>query len=403
MFVQYGVPGNFIDVTDKVLQGNRLRISGESNEKFGDPCPGIKKMLKITRNGREYYHPENKFLDIDADELETFDWIAYSLNYPELNLKTRTDAIEHYEKVGKGEGRIGCLNQPKRGVYKAHPYGGLVNQLITLAHSLILGHYTGRDVYYPFFFSDFRGGEVVPLKDILDIVNSPLSSRLVEADVLYSPSFYQGWDGGAIPQGNVIDLLSALRGEEEEFLSIGTPLLPYEPTSIAQQNTFRDIHTLIYKLIISCIRFTPPFYEEAKKYTPSSPYTAVHLRLEDDFLFHPSAICLSPEKLGYSYIHSSPAGSFFATYLGKEPNKLNWVLDKLTGTFSPAQLSLPWKGREINAIVDYIICSQAENFIGLRNSTFSLAIAWKRNLEGKKYFLFRNYQGNLWFSTDLDM
>jgi len=380
------------------------------NSYFGDPCPCERKYLKVEREDFFYYIPENTPLTKEILNLQEreFDWISYSLNYPELNLHNRVDAIEHYVT---NKGWVSTPLWPKRGIYKVEFAGGLTNQLIALCHALVIGHYTGRDIYYVFFNLDNTMFSPVPLEEIIDVehLNSVLlskgySSRLVKQKGNYSRSIYPGYRGEAIPNGDVINLLLSLQREKGRLLYLGSTFIAYEPTSFAEHNNFRDLVVSVYDLITE-IRFTPIFYQEANKYKPPFPYFAVHLRAEDDFLLHPSIHGINDNKYACSFIHSIPKKGkvFLATYLGKKENRLNWILDKIKGEIfvSPKELSLPWKGREINAIVDYIICSEAEDFLGLLHSTFSLLLCWKRREKGAKYSLLINSQGNLWKTKDL--
>ena len=152
------------------------------------------------------------------------------------------------------------------------------------------------------------------------------------------------------------------------------------------------------------IRFTSKYYEILEHCLTyfKGKYNVVHLRLEDDWLTYFSPLAkLSPEKytiklagdyyVSMKKLFSADDTIFLATHLLKSKNTNNHLIAEFQKTYPNIIFTIPWrdkfsdfmKGREIDAIVDYLICLNGEKFIGLYYSTFSRIIGNIYQLNGK--------------------
>jgi len=108
--VFYGTKNKEIEVTEVLnkLIHTSPRIEANYNELFGDPCPGIKKRLRI-KAYHNLYLEENSIIErqIVYRDYDSFDWVIYILNHVDLHfMKTKEEALRHLEEYGKGENRF---------------------------------------------------------------------------------------------------------------------------------------------------------------------------------------------------------------------------------------------------------------------------------------------------------
>jgi hypothetical protein len=190
-------------------------------------------------------------------------------------------------------------------------------------------------------------------------------------------------------------------------LTSGLPLLRHGFSSSIDNKWIHKIHLLI--------RFNPVFYDVSQVLKENNGirsytnFTAVHFRLEDDALgqYHQfnwweyeELPYVKQLNLKFNWTreeHDVYVGSkflqlvvskvnasdtlYFSSGLGKVKNRLNFVCELLDGYFAKVahnnllnnrvHTEVPIKGRESSAIIDYIIASEANYFIGISASTFS--------------------------------
>ena len=132
-------------------------------------------------------------------------------------------------------------------------------------------------------------------------------------------------------------------------------------------------------------------------------YSSIHLRLEDDLLKHVSKnndpVKISNQLLkdynkNMNEMFSPTDPIYLATHLCKAPHKLNAIPYELQAKFNGIKFitseehwthTIPYniEGREIDAIVDLLICYDSDKFIGSKGSTFSQIISNKLKNEDK--------------------
>jgi len=221
-----------------------------------------------------------------------------------------------------------------------------------------------------------------------------------------------------------------IRNIEKIALTPGIPGQRVGFDSEEDEQHIHDIHLLL--------RFAPAFYEltnrllHKNEIEPGDTYTAVHFRLEDDALQqywnfnwweYEELEDVKAKKLKFMWpreehdvwlgakflqqiVRTVPRTEklYMTSGLHKRKNKLNFVLDFLDKYYvnmkandllnSPADVSLkellmPIRGREVAAIVDYIIAARATHFIGISASTFSANVM--RALKHRKGILDKDY------------
>lgn len=234
---------------------------------------------------------------------------------------------------------------------------------------------------------------------------------------------------------NFVGILQFLQREDIsklEKVSL-TPGIPGQRTGFESEDDDRHIHD-----IHLFIRFAPAFYEltnillHKNGIESGEAYTAVHFRLEDDALsqYHTFNYWEYEEEQevkdkGLKFMwpreeHDVWVGAKFvqqivkavnrteklylSTGLHKRQNRLNFVLDLLDSYYvnmkandllnsnfdeQNKEILLPIRGREVAAIIDYIIACKATHFIGISASTFSANIM--RTIKHRKGISDRNY------------
>ena len=149
-----------------------------------------------------------------------------------------------------------------------------------------------------------------------------------------------------------------------------------------------------FKTHASSLVFAKTIHAEASRFI-HKPYSAVHLRIEGDMLKHLQKVLRWKgniyETLIESYrkaLESLPKDQplFVASNFGKtrktagRPIPATKGFTKIVQTPSP---NLKAKNRDLRAAVDFLICVEAEVFVGAPFSTFSQGVAHVRTARGK--------------------
>lgn len=345
------------------------------------------------------------------------------------------------------------------------PNQGLNNQIDLLVHSLYIGIITNRKICLRGFYPQFDNALTVPIDLIYDIDhihealrNSDIVARIVSrfpndrfdyqsinrtvtsVDYLSPtvsiedyknsvclllkgdgahgsracPDNYKNIDIRAVEK-NYQGIVQFLQRKDIAYieslaLTNGVPFVRTGYETPEDDVCINEIHKVI--------KFTSIFYTYANKFLltsgikPETPYTAIHLRLEDDAMMqywtvnwyeYEEVPSVREAKLKFlwqkeehdlfivaQYLKTittsvdSKTVLFASTGLKGSPkgDLMDFVVDLLKNHYpnfivsseykqSFLNLALPAKGREILAIFDYIIASQASHFIGISMSTFS--------------------------------
>ena len=267
-------------------------------------------------------------------------------------------------------------------------YSGLVNQLYSLVNGIIICHLTNHDLAVPRFYPQYNLLETIPLEDILDLPHLQKIMEELEIKVYilpvpsgeYAKSKHFNPALGPINHFGLKHIVESLKSET------GTKNLGY----VFSDLLFKE--TPLFPELIRRIKFSPEFEEIVESLKIPEEYLGVHLRIEDDMLEHfkKDIQYLNENKfledcgrnlyLNYRKKIFGDKKIFLATYLGKKDHRMNWILADLSKDYTIIPGS--WRkhfpqipsGREIDAIIDYIVMTRATRFIGFRRSTFSQAI-----------------------------
>jgi hypothetical protein len=355
---------------------------------------------------------------------QVFDWKFYT-SYPDLTfIKTEEQALNHYIKHGKNEGRLplGSINIPIK-MNLSDKYfmidlpAGLCNQLWALFNGIIIGHYTQRIIMVTGFGCNYNQSQKVPLGLIIDIkhLNRVIDELKLKTQVVDStPQLnwktvnFQQIINPIIHQPNRHHhLISILQRDIHPYISLGNLFVDLDKFYTAPE--FRGYLMELFRKL----RFVPEFYQIAETYKKDlglyDIYAAVHLRLEDDFIKH--FITAHPYYIGkftvetFSQLvkkcylaafqrHLLPTDKIYvATYLLRSPNINNSFTTELKRLY-PNMIfvnDVKWRhsnphvlnGREIDALIDYILCLGANKFIGLDLSTFSISVSYALSDQNK--------------------
>ena len=298
----------------------------------------------------------------------------------------------------------GCIGvhqryNKKKGIYKiedaSNNVSGLFNQLNNICNSIILAHMTGRDIYDPRFRPQFDVSNTIPLSMIVDIsyLHNYLRSMGIDTRIVYDrigemDILPDRDDVGRLflPTPIILDRIDT----ESRSLDIGCAMP--DPT-----------RTVEASYILRDMKFCS-IYEEVVDYCISQigkSYSSVHLRLEDDWIviyhgcghvFELKTYELWSMYKHYMSIMFQPTDKLYiATHLGKGSNRNTFILDELRSLYPNAITYISWRdrfelpiGREIDALIDYLICRRSEKFIGTRQSSFSIAVSQMLELDNRK-------------------
>ena len=278
---------------------------------------------------------------------------------------------------------------------------GLLNQLIHLINALTLGHLTKRIIYNPTFLPNYNSLSSIPLSEIVDIdqLNKVLAELKLNTQVQMGNNLDNcDWSikyKGIFLFNNALEsIVNILAKDNDPYIDLGQLFAMY--------NTNHELLVIRANIHID-MPFKSQYYDildYCKSKYLDAKYNAVHLRLEDDWP-HLGSKCNSPEestnKIVDSYnnamsqLFSTYDTIFIATHLLKSKNKNDWVMDEIKKKYPNCVHSIPWRdhfpdipqGREIDALVDYLICRNAEKFIGIWPSSFSIIIDGIARIKGK--------------------
>lgn len=303
--------------------------------------------------------------------------------------------------------------------FLTHLPWGLCNQLWALFNGIMLSHFTQRHLIVAGFRPNYNSGEVIPLSHIIDLphLNHLLRELKMEVQVHdHQKHSWKDYDFDALLkrfwgkencQQNVVKALSDLT---ESYISLGYAFF-CELDKFYTNPTSWDL--LMH--IMSQFRFTSILYVIANRYKQilqlPSTYSVLHLRVEDDVIHH--IVHLRPgtkgrlkedeyrQRLKNRFIEASRdlftsnEPIYVATHLLKSPNKFNSLPNELKLVFPKMIFGDSWRehfptamnGREIDAIIDYILCTSASKFIGLDMSTFSVQLSYLMQYQHKPFHL----------------
>lgn len=303
----------------------------------------------------------------------------------------------------------------KRKYYKANNTQhlgptGLLNQIFNLVNGLTLAHLNKRDLCNPTFLPNYNSLDSVCLSKIVDIdhLNNLLQSINFDVMVRIDPILDK--NNWIIPSYHdrfiLVDALEyisdILTQDDQEYIDLGLVFGIYSSggkfVSEGRLTIYTDLkfNNEYYKVLDYCV----------SKFL-SEKYNVIHLRIEDDWIKY-YMNCIGADtfeecsnKLINKYfevMHNTFDSNdviYVATHLLKSENKNNFIMTEIQRKYPHAVFSIPWrehfpnilKGREIDALIDYLICKRAEKFIGLGASTFSIMLHTILTRQGKTAIL----------------
>lgn len=348
---------------------------------------------------------------------EDFDWVYYLLKYPDLRnagISTKTGASKHYEIHGKEENRL--INQfkstPNYYLIDLNPLttSGLLNQFWSLINGILIGHYVGRNVVVENFYPDYNKIDKIPIEAIIDIdslnclivelgLNTYVTTKVQGANWL--PSRYYNPTKETFDQYGFINTLALLKSEAEKYLDIHDTFTD----TMFKNNIDPEIKQLFIRLLTG-LKFSWKVRQIIKYIKKilglTSSYKVIHLRLEDDMIKYRPFQNINEYEYGMMVYnqykekinqHMNPSDIILlSTHLTKSPNLMNFTINDLSKKYSRVVINDQWrnvfpdfyKGREIDALIDYLLSLDGIGFIGHHYSTFSQAIKYYYDIHSKE-------------------
>ena len=272
---------------------------------------------------------------------------------------------------------------------------GLLNQLINFVNGLIIGHLTNRIIYEPTFLPNYNSLDSISYSEIVDTDHLNILLKTLGLDVSvsmgehldkqnwYKPSYYSKF----FLNPALNSIVDTLTQDDQPYIDLGIVFGFFDTTADLGDKRLR-----IYKEM----RFRPQYYDVVKYCVSThlnNKYNVVHLRLEDDWVNY--IMTLTGETFdnltkrvvaayiqGMSQLFSPNDTIYIATHLLKSENKNNPIMYDIKRRYPNAVFSISWRdkfpnipiGREIDALVDFLICRGAGRFIGWHQSTFSIML-----------------------------
>jgi hypothetical protein len=269
---------------------------------------------------------------------------------------------------------------------------GLFNQLISFTNSIIIANQANRHIYDPRVLVNYNSFESIPISSVIDIdgLNQVLKSlnihtRIVNHNKIINWTKSLNYDGTTLISNHLPIICNNISSQNTKYLNTGNMF------NLTLQKS--EYISNIERQIFCSLPFTPRFYEilnYCKEHFLTDNYSVVHLRLEDDwinFSKHDKNFTQHSEDLFGRYLDKmnetfeSDDKIYLATHLLKSSNVNNSMVDRIKDRYKNLVPMISWRdvfdmpvGREIDALVDYIICINANKFIGTVGSTFSAVI-----------------------------
>lgn len=267
---------------------------------------------------------------------------------------------------------------------------GLMNQIFSLLNCVLLAKASGRRIIITGFYPDYCRPTLTSIDQVIDL---GCLNRVAGVTIR----------GGVLdPEARRLEYPisnSTLDGLIKGVVSATENRVVYVP-NIFSTLTFRayNPHDFAFiKALIPQLRFSPELVREAeaikKELGIHGPYNAVHLRLEDDLALLKTRPNLSDEQwFETKYQEYDRKLSQFdknrpiyvCSGLKKYNNKYNHYLDQLQAKYPTMTYRKNYsstRGREIEAALDFIICTGATNFLGYAVSTFSIVASQFPNIK----------------------
>ena len=268
------------------------------------------------------------------------------------------------------------------------PKYGLCNQLLAISKGIIFGLITNRNIIYSSFQMDYR--DINNICDFHDIIDIKYLEEIIPNLKIYSNNSLNSIKINTNNNDDIsmikefVPLLLIENNKNIQYLDIDNPIsaeIPYQ-------------YYNLFKYININIKFTDKYINIAdniKKSINLSNYICIHLRLEDDALNFMKIHSKKEYDINYinniyqlKYInelnilkYQCPNKQIFiCTSLGIDDNINNIFYEKIKESYKLIDknnfIDKTNKYREIYGIIDYIIAKDADIFIGVDWSSFSI-------------------------------
>lgn len=279
---------------------------------------------------------------------------------------------------------------------------GLMHQLINLLNTLTLTENMGRYIYNPQFLPNYNDNEKIPLSQIFNIddLNKMFNSKIVTDQIDNIEWIKADYYNNLCARNSRAKILEILSNEKYPYLDLGDVY----SMMLDRDSNIESIELGFYKNL----PLVPEFYN-ILKYIQDDKYNVVHLRLEDDFVDYYSAyynknyeeytkILVTRYLNAMDKIFKPEDKIYIASHLSKKDYPNNYVIDSIKEKYPNIISNINWRdeinlpqGREVDAIVDYLISMKAEKFIGIHGSTFSIILSKINKSRGKDCLLINPY------------
>jgi hypothetical protein len=368
---------------------------------------------------------ENRKTNITGFNPDNFNWIYYknvnSLPY----IKTRMQGINHYITQGIKNNLKYTPDPPtKYYLIDLNPLStsGLFNQIISLVNGILIGYSLNRNIVVSGFYPDYNAQNKIKLSEIINMthLNNLLKIEDINITVLdqapspnitwargpnFNPTKKQYLNGN--PDWCFTKMAEELYQEQDVYVDMGDTFTFF----LFRHNPDEWLSGLFVRLLIG-IKYSPNILSIVSKCNHilqlKSNYSSIHLRLEDDFLFHrpdksvPEIVYGEMIKNKYLDVipryFSQSEDIYLCTFLLKKQNQYNFFPNYLKNKYQGMKFwknpDFYWRnsitvarGREIDALIDYLICLGSSKFLGYNGSTFSEVVKYYFDDCGKSAIL----------------
>ena len=357
-----------------------------------------------------------------------FDWQYYlncNKDLVRAGIHDKDTCMKHFTTYGYKENRMYKFKPVNDKFYlidlNPNLGAGLFNQIWALINAILIGTYTSRNIIIGGFYPDYNKPTTIPLSYVINIHN--LRKTLLETGIkigIYEKSEIdtkpwiksQCFNPMRIPSilnGDIngyYQMIQMLRSETHNYIELGS-VYHYRYDEISLYPT--DIHKNFVKYMFRQLQFAPAILtivEYCKqKLGLHDKYNAIHLRLEDDMLYaFAKCINKTPQECTRdimtryynTMIHTFTKQDeiYISTHLLKSDNLNNPIVHQIKTQYPNIKFwnsGESWRtkfnnippGREIDAMIDFLICTHATKFIGYVGSSFSRLVDDMYKYEGK--------------------
>lgn len=372
---------------------NRYDVGSMSGHLLSDIVKDLSQVNEYSVNPYEVLFTDTTVQDI----VQKWDPISYVLTNRDLYRKGIRDTIadDHYKKIGRQERRLIYRDVGTRYMsvsFNCDKNNSLGKQLNCLVTAIILGHYTARNVVLDYMYTDYSDTtKLIPIESIIDI--DGLNRRLQEngirtrvisvtGDDLYSVKLKTNVTNSIVKNffhtytpDRYIEYMHELAHEDSEGVHLGTI------NTDSKWFSKHQVFSTLFSTIVNCIDVT----SSVKKIVNGTidglelkDHITIQLRLEDDMLEDRCAVNdndyaqTTVDKYTKLVNLLKNEKVFVMTHLYRKQYTYRYLLSDspvLTSKDCRKYSTIEYaEGREMDALVDYMISKSSALFIGTNRS-----------------------------------